>query len=73
METKTIKGYKGFDKDLKCRDFQYKIGETYETDNVKTCNNGFHFCENPFDVFKYYAPCNKMDSIDFVKYTEVEK
>ena len=52
----TIKAYKGFDKNLKCRDFQYEIGEEYETDNAKACECGFHACEYPLDVFSYYAP-----------------
>jgi hypothetical protein len=65
METKTkdepeeiIKGVKGFDKDLKCRDFQYEVGKEYETDKkpVRCTKNGFHFCINPLDVFSYYAP-----------------
>ena len=51
-----MKMYKGFDKDLKCRDFQYEIGKTYEEPTADLCNRGFHACERPLDVFKYYAP-----------------
>ena len=55
-----IKGYKGFNKNLQCRDFQYKInGEYEEKGKIKTCSNGFHFCEEPFDVFSYYPPCSE--------------
>lgn len=59
METKekAISGFKGFDKELKCRDFQYEVGKTYEHEwEVELCKQGFHFCENPFDVFGYYSP-----------------
>ena len=49
-----IKGFKGFNKDLTCKGFQYKEGETYKTDEVKICNKGFHFCEHPLDVLSYY-------------------
>jgi hypothetical protein len=65
--TKTIKGFKAFDKGLICKGFQYKEGETYEhTGAVKCCpddtdvkqgKGGFHLCENPLDVLNYYNLC----------------
>ena len=55
-ENKKIIGYKGFDKDWKCRDFQYEVGKEYEYDgDIKLCDKGFHFCENPHNVLKYYS------------------
>ena len=51
-----MKAYKGFDKDLKCKDFQYEIGKTYEEPTADLCNSGFHACACPLDVFRYYAP-----------------
>ena len=48
-------GYKAFDKDLKCRGFQYEIGKTYEMDGeIELCSRGFHFCEVIADCFRYY-------------------
>lgn len=60
-----MKCYKGFDKDLKCRDFQYEIGKEYEEERSEICNTGFHACENPLDVFGYYPPADS-------RYCEVE-
>ena len=61
-----MKMYKGFDKDLKCRDFQYEIGKTYEEPTAELCGKGFHACEYPLDVLKYYAPG------DMSRYCEVD-
>ena len=58
--------YKGFDKDLKCRGFQYEIGQEYESKKAKACECGFHACEYPLDVFDYYAPSES-------RYCEVEQ
>ena len=55
MTKKIIKGYKGFDKDLRCRDKQYEIGKTYTEDDAELCKKGMHFCENPHEVFGYYS------------------
>ena len=51
-----MKGYKGFKEDLSCYGFKYEVGKEYTTDKAKCCNYGFHFCENPLDIFGYYAP-----------------
>lgn len=51
-----MKGYKGFNKDMTCRGFQYEEGKTYETDTAMLCNSGFHACEDPLNCFDYYSP-----------------
>lgn len=62
-----MKTYKGFDKDLKCRGFQYETGKEYEEKEAKACEKGFHACKNPLEVFSYYPPC------DGNRYCEVEQ
>ena len=51
-----MKVYKGTDKEMKCRGFQYEQGKTAETSAAKLCEKGFHACEAPLDVFAYYPP-----------------
>ena len=60
-----MKCFKGFDKDLKCRDFHYEIGKEYTEEKADICNCGFHACEFPMDVFGYYPPSDS-------RYCEVE-
>ena len=51
-----MKAYKGFDKDLRCRGFQYDVGGEYEKQEANICREGFHACENPLDTLRYYRP-----------------
>ena len=51
-----MKAYKGFMRDMTCRGFRYKEGETYHTDEANLCASGFHACEYPLDVLAYYPP-----------------
>ena len=60
-----MKLFKGFNKDMTCRDFQYEEGKTYEMDSAMLCHHGFHACEHPLDCFGYYPPANSV-------YREVE-
>ena len=53
-----MKAFKGFNNDLKCRDFQFEIGKEYEEKEASLCSKGFHACEYPLDCFSYYAPAN---------------
>ena len=62
-----IKAYKGFNSDMTCRNFQFEEGKEYEQKGkIEACENGFHACESPIDVFGYYPPSNS-------RYCEVEQ
>ena len=67
MSEKVIKSYKAFDKNMRCRDFQYEVGREYEMDgDIKCCNRGFHACKNPLEVWDYYDMLNS-------RFAEVEQ
>ena len=51
-----IKSYKGFNKDMTCRGFQYEEGKEYEEETADVCHSGFHACEHPLDCLGYYSP-----------------
>ena len=64
-DKKTLTGYKGFNPDWTCRNFQFKVGESYtHQGEASLCNSGFHFCENPIDVFGYYPPTGKFAVVE---------
>ena len=67
MNEKVIKSYKGFDKDMQCRGFQYEVGKEYSMDGeIKCCNRGFHACKSPLEVWDYYDMLNS-------RFAEVEQ
>ena len=68
---KKIKAYKGFDKNLCCRDFQYEVGKEYEMDgNITVCERGFHACESPLEVLDHYFFLNDGN---LARFCEVEQ
>ena len=67
MSEKVIKSYKGFDKDMQCRGFQYEVGKEYDMDGeIKCCKQGFHACKSPLEVWDYYDMLNS-------RFAEVEQ
>ena len=67
MSENVIKSYKGFDKDMQCRGFQYEVGKEYEMDGeIRCCNRGFHACKSPMEVWDLYDMLNS-------RYAEVEQ
>lgn len=65
-----MKGYKGFEKGLICREKQYTENTVFEEENAKICESGMHFCKNPFDVWRFYPPCCKNGELN--DFAEVE-
>lgn len=55
-----MKAYKGFNKDMTCRGFQFEEGKEYTEDKAELCKSGFHACKNPLDCFNYYPPARSV-------------
>ena len=74
-----MKAFKGFNKDLTCRGFQYKVGETYEEEKAELCRSGFHACESPVACLKYYYPATsvyhevELEEVSNEKYTDTKR
>ena len=60
-----MKGYKGFDQNLRCRGKQYAVGRAETEENADLCQSGLHFCEFPLDCFGYYPPaCSRYGEVE---------
>jgi hypothetical protein len=57
---KSMKAFKGFNKDLTCRGYQYEEGKEFHTERAECCDTGFHACEYPLDCFGYYDPAHSV-------------
>src|SRR5574344_1785125 len=70
-----IRGFKVFNQDWTCRDFQYKVGETFtHNGNIEMCGSGFHFCKKASDCFNYYNfdSNNKVAEVEAIGLVETE-
>ena len=65
-----MKGFKGFNPDFTCRGKQYEENKIFEEETAEICESGMHFCENPFEVLRYYDLVNKNGKIN--EFAEVE-
>lgn len=55
-----MRAFKGFNKDLTCRGYQYEEGKEFHTERAECCDIGFHACEYPLDCFGYYDPAHSV-------------
>ena len=55
-----MRAFKGFNKDLTCRGYQYEEGKEFHTERAECCDTGFHACEYPLDCFGYYDPAHSV-------------
>ena len=74
-----MKAFKGFNKDLTCIGFQYKVGETYEEEKAELCHAGFHACESPVDCLQHYDPATsvyhevELEEVSYEKDTDTKR
>ena len=52
-----VRGFKGTEKDMSCKGYHYELGKQFDLDEdlePSVCHNGFHFCKELINVFRYY-------------------
>jgi hypothetical protein len=60
-----VKAFKAFDENMKCRDFQYEVGKEFEIEGrIEACDRGFHACEDPWDVLRYYPITSRFAEVE---------
>lgn len=68
-----MKGYKVFNPNWKCLDFQYEVGKSYEMDeSPMCCVTGFHFCEILTECFNYYTFNSQNKVAEIKAYGEID-
>ena len=73
-ERNVRKGFKAFDKGLKCRGYQFEENEVFEEEKAEICKRGFHYCVNPFEVLEYYDLVNSEgNTMDFAEVEALEE
>ena len=81
-EKVVMKGYKAFNKGMKCKDKQYAENTVFEEDSAEICKSGMHFCKNPLDCLDYYPLIDgdgnktefaKVEALDEAKTNDGEK
>ena len=62
-----MRGYKALNEDMSSKygDMTYELNKEYETERkLIMCENGYHFCNELFNVYYYYPSDSRVFEID---------